>query len=262
MNQKPLFLTLVIGFPLTLGNAMAQQLYKQTERSGRNATIAKAAGTQHTTSTKSSSRTFKATKGSSKTSKSTAPSLAASGAISDAGAKALEAQDVERVTAFEQERIQADIKKEQGWFDNYLAGDVTSAGSDGRLENKAQLITRCLDPSNIVESEKYDELSVRAYGDMIVVTGTRSQTGRSNNVPYNIKERFTDVWVSRGGLWRQVAMQVSPIGATDGASQSPTAPGSQMESTKARTASESQSPAANRAPQLSPHTTASVSPAP
>lgn len=133
---------------------------------------------------------------------------------------------------------------------------------DGRLENKVQLIARCLDPSNIVESEKYDEVSVRAYGDVVVVTGTRSQTRKGNNVPYSIKERFTDVWVSRGGLWRQVAMHVSPIGATDGASQSATAPASQAQSTKAGAASELQSPAATQAPQLSPRTTASASPTP
>jgi hypothetical protein len=99
------------------------------------------------------------------------------------------------------------------------------------LENKAQVIAHALDSSNIVESEKYDELKVRIYGDVIVVTGTRSQTGKGNNVPYSIKERFTDLWVSRGGLWQEVAMHVSPIGATDGA-------------------------------QLSPRTTASVSPTP
>src|SRR4030095_15951913 len=251
MDRIPLLLALVIGFLLTPGNATAQRPYKQTARSGRNATIAKAARTPHTTSTKSSSKTFKAT----------APSVATSAATSDESAKALEAQDVERVTAFEQERIQADIKKDKGWFDDYLAKDLTSASSDGRLENKVQLIARCLDPSNIVESEKYDELSVRVYGDVIVVTGTRSQTGKGNNVPYSIKERFTDVWVSQGGLWRQVAMHVSPIGATDGASQSAATPARQPQNTKAGAASELQS-AATQAPQLSPRTTASASPIP
>jgi Domain of unknown function (DUF4440) len=251
MDRIPLLLALVIGFLLTPGNATAQRPDKQTTRSGRNTTTAKAARTSHTASTKSSS----------KTSKATAPSVATSAAISEETAKALEAQDVERVTAFEQERIQADIKKEKGWFDDYLGEDLTNAGSDGRLENKVQLIARCLDPSNIVESEKDDELSVRAYGDVIVVTGTRSQTGKGNNVPYSIKERFTDVWVSQGGLWRQVAMHVSPIGATDGASQSAATPARQPQNTKAGAASELQS-AATQAPQLSPRTTASASPIP
>ena len=252
MDRIPLLLALVIGFLLTPGNATAQEPGKQTTRSGRNATITKAARSPHTASTKSSS----------KSSKATAPSVATSAAISEETAKALEAQEVERVTAFEQERIQADIKKQKGWFDDYLADDLTSAGSDGRLENKVQLIARCLDPGNIVESEKYDELSVRGYGDVIVVTGTRSRTGKGNNVPYSIKERFTNVWVSRGGLWRQVAMHVSPIGATDGASQSAATPASHAQSTKAGAASELQSPAATQAPQLSPRTTASASPTP
>lgn len=252
MDRIPLLLALAIGFFLVFGNAMAQRPDKQTARSGRNGTVVKEARPSHTTSTKSSSRTSKAT----------APGVATSAPISDGGAKASEAQDVERVTAFEQERIEADIKKNRLWFDNYLAEDVTCAGSDGRLENKVQLTARCLDPNNIVESEKYDDLKVRAYGDVMVVTGTRSQTGKGNNVPYSTKERFTDIWVSRGGLWQQVAMHVSSIGATDVASQSPPAPASQPQSTKAGAAPELQSPAATQAPQLSPGPTASASPSP
>jgi hypothetical protein len=252
MDRIPILLALMIGFLLTPGYARAQRLDKQTTRSGRNASSANAARTPHTTSTKNSS----------KTSRATAPSVATSAPISDESAKALEAQDVDRVTAFEQERIQADIKKNKLWFDDYLAEDVTSAGSDGRLENKVQLIARGLDPSNIVESEKYDELKVRAYGDVIVVTGTRLQTGKGNNVPYSIKQRFTDVWVSRGGLWQQVAMHVSPIGATDGTNLSAAAPAGQPQSTKAGAALEVASPSGSQAPQLSPRRTASASPTP
>ena len=252
MDRISLLLALVTGVLLTPANATAQRPDKQTARSARNATIPKAVRTPQTPSRKSSF----------KTSKASALSVATSADNSDASAKALEAQDVERVTAFEQERIQADIKKEKSWFDYYLAEDLTSAESDGRLENRAQLIARCLDPSNIVESEKYDEFRVRAYGDMIVVTGTRSQTGKGNNVPYSIKERFTDVWVSRGGLWQQVAMHVSPVGATDGLSQVAPAPASQPQSMKTGTASEIQSPAASKAAQSGPRTTASASPAP
>jgi hypothetical protein len=251
-DRIPLLLALVIALLLNPGTATAQRPYNTSARTGRNVTTSKAARTSHTTSTKSSS----------KTSKATAPSVATSAAISDESAKALEAQDVERVTAFEQERIQADIKKERGWFDDYVAEDATSAGSDGRLENKVQLIARCLDPSNIVESEKYDELRVRAYGDVIVVTGTRSQTGKGNNVPYSIKERFTDVWVSQGGLWRQIAMHVSPIGATAGAGQSATPATSQPQGAKGGVALELQPPTATQAPQFTPRPTALASPTP
>src|SRR4029453_518926 len=168
MDRIPLLLALVIGLLLNPGSAPAQRPYKTPARTGRNVTTSKVAPTSHTTSTKNSS----------KTSKATSPSVATSAVISDESAKALEAMEVERVTGLEQERIQADLKKDKRWFEDNLAEDLTSATSEGRLENKAQLVGRCLDPTNIVESEKYDELNVRAYGDVIVVTGSRSQTGK------------------------------------------------------------------------------------
>ena len=169
--------------------------------------------------------------------------------------------EVERVTVLEQERIQADLKKDRRWFEDCLGDDLTSATSEGFLENKAQLIARRLDPANIVESEKYDELSVRAFGDVIIATGRLSQTGKGNNVPYNTQIRFTEVWANRGGVWKQVAIHVSPIGANDVVSRSaPVA--STPESTNPGTASGLPSPAATQAPQLTTRPTASASPTP
>jgi len=256
MDRIPLLLALVIGLLLNPGSATAQQPYKTPARTGRNITTSKAAPTSHTTSTKSSSKTSKAA------SKATSPSVPTSAVISDESAKALEAMEVERVTGLEQERIQADLKKDKRWFEDCLGDDVTSATSEGRLENKAQLVARCLDPTNIVESEKYDQLNVRAYGDVIIVTGMLSQTGKGNNVPYSIQRRFTDVWVNRGGMWQQVAMHVSPIGASDVASQSATPATSQPQGAKGGAALELQSPTATQAPQLTPRPTALASPTP
>jgi hypothetical protein len=256
MGRVPLLLALVIGLLLNPGNATAQRPDKTTARTGRNTTASKAGRTSHTTSTKSSSKTSKAA------SKATSPAVATSAVVSDGSAKALEAMEVERVTSLEQERIQADLKKDRRWFEDCLGDDLTSATSEGRLENKAQLIARRLDPTNIVESEKYDELSVRAYGDVIIATGRLSQIGKDNNVPYSTQTRFTDVWANRGGVWKQVAIHVSSIGAGDVASQSATPAASQPQSTKAGAASELQSPAATQAPQLTPRPTASASPTP
>lgn len=259
MDRVPLLLALVIGLLLNPGSATAQWPDKKTARTGRNVTTSKAAQTSHTTSTKSSSKTSKAT---SKTaSKATSPSVAPTAVVSDESAKALEAMEVERVTQLEQERIQADLKKDRRWFEDCLGDDLTSATSDGRLENKAQLIARRLDPASIVESEKYDELSVRAYGDVIIATGRLSQTGKGNNVPYSTQTRFTDVWANRGGVWKQVATHVS-IGVGDVASQSATPAASPPQSTSAGAASQLQSPAAAQSPQLTTRPTASVSPTP
>ena len=177
--------------------------------------------------------------------------------VRDGGAAALEAMEVERVTRLEQERLEADVKKDKRWFEDSLADDLASATSDGRLENKAQVITRCLNPATALESEKYEELSVRAYGDAIIAIGRLSQTANGNNT----QKRFTDVWVNRGGMWQQVATHISAVEAGDVARQSSPSAASQPQSPNSQVTPGSQSLAVTQ-PSQPTRPSASASPKP
>src|SRR5207248_4723843 len=128
------------------------------------------------------------------------------------------------------------VQKNRRWFEDHIADDLTSVTSDGRLETKAQLIARCLDPANSVESERYEELSVRSvrpFGDVIIATGTLSQTGKGNNT----QRRFTDVWVNRGGMWQQVATHLSAVEAGNAPTQSVPAAAGQPQAPNAQAGS-------------------------
>ncbi len=251
MNRIALFAALIIGVLLAAVGARAQRPDKTTSRTDRIASTSKPSRSSHASSTKSSG----------KTSKGTSPSLATSPQVGDGGAAALEeAVGVEQVTGLEQSRLHADLEKDRRWFEDHIADDLTGVTFDGRLENKAQLIARCLDPANSAESERYEELSVRAvrpFGDVIVATGRLSQTGKGNN----IQRRFTDVWVNRGGMWQQVATHVSAIEGGNVPSQS-AAPGAGLpQGPNGEAAAASQWPAASQPPH-SNRPTASASPAP
>jgi ketosteroid isomerase-like protein len=62
-------------------------------------------------------------------------------------------------------------------------------------------------PSKIVS----DSVKVQIYGGAGVVTGTYRETGVNNGKPYELRERFMDVWVRRGGSWVCVASQSTLI---------------------------------------------------
>jgi hypothetical protein len=84
---------------------------------------------------------------------------------------------------------------------------LTSATPHGVFEDKARLMARSLDPANIVESKTYDELTVRPYGeDVIIATGKLSLKGKRNNADYTEQRTFTHVWVNRLGQWQEVAI--------------------------------------------------------
>ena len=255
MDRITFLSALIIGVLLVRGGAAAQQMDKPTTRSAKSETASKPTRI-HTSASKSSSKTS-SSKSSAKTSKGNSPSAVTSPLVGDGGAAALEAMEVERVTRLEQERLEADVKKEQRWFQDSLADDLTSTTSDGRLENKAQVIARCLDPATTVESEKYEELSVRAYGDAIIAIGRLSQTAKGNNT----QKRFTDVWVNRGGMWKQVATHISAVEAGNVASQSSAPAASQPQSPNSEVTPGSQSLAATQ-PSQSTRPSASASPKP
>src|SRR5438067_4514729 len=136
MDRTPLLVGLLIGVLLDPVTATAQRSDKTSTRTGRGITSSKAARTPHTTSPKTATKRSSSTK----TSKTTSPSTL----IPDGTVRVLETMEVERVTHLEQERIQADLKKYKGWFEDSLADDLTSVTAEGLLENKAQVIARCL----------------------------------------------------------------------------------------------------------------------
>ena len=255
MDRIAFLSALIIGVLLVPVCATAQRVDNSTTRTGKSETASKPTRI-HTSSSKSSAKTS-SSKSSAKTSKGTSPSAVTAPLVRDGGAAALEAMEVERVTRLEQERLEADVKKDKRWFEDSLADDLASATSDGRLENKAQVIARCLNPATALESEKYEELSVRAYGDAIIAIGRLSQTANGNNT----QKRFTDVWVNRGGMWQQVATHISAVEAGDVARQSSPSAASQPQSPNSQVTPGSQSLAVTQ-PSQPTRPSASASPKP
>jgi len=97
-----------------------------------------------------------------------------------------------------------------------LAPDVTFIGTSGSLRDRADYITSRA-ASSIPRSPtyEYDEVRVRVFGSVVIVTGRESTTGQGTA----FQGRFTHVWAQREGDWRLVAIQ-----RTDVAQQVPELP--------------------------------------
>jgi Domain of unknown function (DUF4440) len=228
---------------------MSRGTAKTTLGRSKGGSSSRPAHTQQTTAVKSPSQSSgrNSTKGSTKESKASAK--AASVAPLDNSKAAFEAMEVERITGLEKESLEADVKKDQTWFQDYLADDLTRVTPDGVFEGKARLTARSLDPANVVESKTYDELTVRPYGeDVMIATGRLSLKGKSNNAEYTEQRTFTHVWVNRLGQWQEVAIQESPIVPGGSPSQPGTASASQMQRPGEVAPSPSPSPIATQLP--------------
>jgi uncharacterized protein (TIGR02246 family) len=93
-------------------------------------------------------------------------------------------------------------------FHELLAPDVTFIGTSGTLRNRADYVAS-RSGSWIPRSTSFtvDELRLRFYGTVVIVTGRETSTGAGTEA----KGRFTHVWVRRDATWTLVALQRTEI---------------------------------------------------
>jgi ketosteroid isomerase-like protein len=75
---------------------------------------------------------------------------------------------------------------------------------------KQHLMAHVRDTSFTLESVSQDELHVQVVGsarDVAVVTGSVNAKGLRGGKAFNLQNRYTEVWVKRGGRWQCVAGQ-------------------------------------------------------
>ena len=105
---------------------------------------------------------------------------------------------------------QAQFKKDRTVMERLMADDYSYTHSNGAVNDKAADIKETMSEETKWTDTKSDDLKVRTYGDVAVVTGRLTLTGSTKSyVPG--PRRFTEIWVSRGGRWRNVGGQTTLV---------------------------------------------------
>jgi len=105
------------------------------------------------------------------------------------------------------------VAKDRVTMERLMADDYYYIHSNGNAATKAQDIASDMSPDNKWTSSKTDDLQVRVYGHVGVVTGVETLTGTSRGfVPG--PRRFTEVWVRQADkTWRCVGGQSTLVPA-------------------------------------------------
>ena len=90
-----------------------------------------------------------------------------------------------------------------------LAADYVVIGGDGKLETRAERLAWLRSNVRNLADIKPSELLVRLYGNTGIVTGL-VEIAIDAKVP-PIRERFTQVWVIEGGVWKMVTGQITLV---------------------------------------------------
>jgi ketosteroid isomerase-like protein len=112
---------------------------------------------------------------------------------------------------------------EQRLADTYKAGDCDAWGAmlapewsvihiTGAVIPKVDAVRVCEEERPTFTELRYDELSIRVFGDSAVVTGKTTATV-AGTTPITIVLRFTDVFLRRAGRWQVVASHATRLGS-------------------------------------------------
>jgi ketosteroid isomerase-like protein len=94
-----------------------------------------------------------------------------------------------------------------------LADEYRYVSSNGRVFDKEEALAWTQSPAYRLDSGRSDEVLVRVFGDAAVVVGRWTATGTNDGTAFHDVDRYTSVYVRRGGRWQIVSDHVSSIAA-------------------------------------------------
>jgi len=130
----------------------------------------------------------------------------ASTAATSAAATASPTENVEQaLIKLEREWAEALVKVDGATLDRIQADDWIMTSWDGQTQTKAQSIEEIKSGVYQAASVSLDNLKVRTFGDVAVVTLGQTEKSKYKGKESSGRYLYTDVWVKRNGKWQVVA---------------------------------------------------------
>lgn len=130
----------------------------------------------------------------------------------DAGLAAPQAGGVTaELTQIEHRLVKAWLDRDRATVDSILAADWSVIDLTGRMLTKNDVMKELSSGERRIESGSVDELNVRAFGEVAIVTGRSVLSGSYKGQHASVVQRFTDVFARRNGRWEIVASQGTQV---------------------------------------------------
>jgi ketosteroid isomerase-like protein len=119
--------------------------------------------------------------------------------------------DQEALIQLEKQWDAAFLRRDVAFIANILADEFIVTYSDGTTGDKTKELMLTAEFKQMIDSSKLDDFTVRIYGDTALVWFSRHLVGPSQGRLLEVKYRFLDVFVWRGGRWQSVASQSAKV---------------------------------------------------
>jgi len=133
-------------------------------------------------------------------------------ALKGVAQKSAEASKAEGILlAMEKTWTDAIAKKDLKAVGLILADEYMIIDDEGLVRDKAATLSRLKSTDNDISTAVVDELKVRLYGNVAVVTGRQTEKSVEKGKNTSGSYRYTDVWVNRGRGWQVVNTHESKV---------------------------------------------------
>jgi hypothetical protein len=133
-----------------------------------------------------------------------------------AGAYAQDVKSDQQVLIELEQQWDAAFHRGDGKFiETLLADEFIATYGDGARGDRAKELSLASDQRQQVDSSRLDEFIVKTFGNTAVVWFTQILVGPVNGKPTEVRYRYIDVWVNRGGRWLAVASQSTRLSAKE-----------------------------------------------
>jgi ketosteroid isomerase-like protein len=135
--------------------------------------------------------------------------LLASSGVAQKSAEASKAEGI--LLAMEKTWTDAIAKKDLAAVGLILADEYMIIDDEGLVRDKTTTLTRLKSADNDISTALVDELKVKLYGNVAVVTGRQTEKSVEKGKNTSGSYRYTDVWVKRGSGWQVVNTHESKV---------------------------------------------------
>jgi ketosteroid isomerase-like protein len=99
-------------------------------------------------------------------------------------------------------------------LDRIVADDWVCIDGAGLMITKSELLTRVASSTSFLDPYKFDEITIRIFGEAAIVTGRLSGQMRDRDGARDVNQRYMRVYVKRNEGWQAVATQVTKVKET------------------------------------------------
>jgi ketosteroid isomerase-like protein len=99
-------------------------------------------------------------------------------------------------------------------LDRIVADDWVCIDGTGLMITKSELLTRVASSTSFLDPYKFDEITIRIFGEAAIVTGRLSGQMRDRDGARDVNQRYMRVYVKRNEGWQAVATQVTKVKET------------------------------------------------